>query len=89
MAENKPLPNAALELIWDELHPLFAQSSPTEMDPFCLYLLGIAARRLGRLAFAREALANSVRVFPYNWSAWLELGKSISSQSEVGAAACG
>lgn len=59
------------------------------MDPFCLYLLGIAARRLGRLAVAREALVNSVKVFPYNWSAWLELGKSTSSQLEVGVAACG
>ncbi|KAJ9072492.1 Anaphase-promoting complex subunit 8 [Entomophthora muscae] len=79
-----PMHTVAYEVIWDELYPLFMEVRNGElgMDPFCLYLLGIAARRLGRLETAQEALLFSIQMFPYNWSAWLELGKCINSRAE-------
>ena len=43
------------------------------VDPFCLYLLGLAAADSGRPLAARSALLASVRLFPLNWGAWLAL----------------
>ncbi|KAI0239151.1 Anaphase-promoting complex subunit 8 [Massospora cicadina] len=89
LADNAPQPNSALESIWDELNPQPLQSGSERgadgaaaLDPFCLYLLGIVALRLGLNSAAQQALVDSIRIFPYNWSAWLELGKSISSPGE-------
>lgn len=44
-----------------------------QTDPFLLYLYGIALRRQKFDSRALQVLVKSVNLFPYNWSAWMEL----------------
>jgi len=43
------------------------------LDGFCYYVYGIVLREEGQVDKAREAFAESVRAYPWNWSAWLDL----------------
>ncbi|KAK0529665.1 Anaphase-promoting complex subunit 8 [Tilletia horrida] len=47
-------------------------------DPFLLYLKGMIFRKLNRRIEAMDTLLKSVQAYPYNWSAWQELGHTIS-----------
>ncbi|KAE8220218.1 hypothetical protein CF319_g6223 [Tilletia indica] len=47
-------------------------------DPFLLYLRGMIFRKLNRRIEAMDSLLKSVQAYPYNWSAWQELGHTIS-----------
>eukprot|EP01028_Stygiella_incarcerata_P000314 TRINITY_DN1034_c0_g1_i1.p1 TRINITY_DN1034_c0_g1~~TRINITY_DN1034_c0_g1_i1.p1 ORF type:complete len:710 (+),score=177.81 TRINITY_DN1034_c0_g1_i1:16-2145(+) len=69
-SENSEL--SAFQLILNDISRL---QSPEdyESDPFLLYLYGVFARRLRQLELAKVLLRKSVEIFPWNWSAWMEL----------------
>ena len=50
-------------------------------DPFLLFLKGVLLRRLHKRVEAMDCLLSSVRQFPYNWSAWQELSRTLSGES--------
>ena len=50
--------------------------SPT--DPFLLFLKGVIFRMLHKRIDAMDCLISSVRAFPYNWSAWKELSRTLN-----------
>ncbi|CAD6892698.1 unnamed protein product [Tilletia controversa] len=47
-------------------------------DPFLLYLRGMVFRKLNRRIEAMDSLLKSIQAYPYNWSAWQELGNTIA-----------
>ncbi|CAD7934368.1 unnamed protein product [Amoebophrya sp. A25] len=42
------------------------------LDAHGLYLLGVVLKGLDRMLEARDAFGESLRLFPWNWSAWLD-----------------
>jgi anaphase-promoting complex subunit 8 len=58
-------------VISDIVHAI--EESSYQEDPFLLYLYGVTLRKQNFDSRALEVLVKSVTVFPYNWSAWLEL----------------
>jgi len=54
-----------------------------EDDGWLLYLYGIALQKQNNGIEARGALLKSVNLYPYNWSAWTELGATISTLTDV------
>ncbi|KAF9126726.1 Anaphase-promoting complex subunit 23 [Mortierella sp. 14UC] len=49
------------------------------LDAFCKYLYGIVLIKRQRKNLAMTVLIESVNQYPYNWSAWLELGSCLPS----------
>jgi anaphase-promoting complex subunit 8 len=84
--------NKSLKTIEDELHPVYgslidgkasAHGIPEALgDAYLLHLYGVVLTRLRKKEEARTILLVSVRCYPWNWSAWLDLGK-VSMDSEV------
>lgn len=56
----------------DLLEPLRAPR-----DPFLLFLKGVLLRKLHKRVEAMDCLLSSVQAFPYNWSAWKELDRTL------------
>mgnify|MGYP002714889622 CR=1 FL=1 len=48
-------------------------------DPYLLFLKGVILRKLHKRIDAMDCLLSSVRAFPYNWSAWKELCRTLKS----------
>ncbi|WFD03598.1 Anaphase-promoting complex subunit 8 [Malassezia obtusa] len=46
-------------------------------DAFLLFLKGVIFSRLHKRVEAMDCLLTSLRAFPYNWSAWQELGRTL------------
>ncbi|KAL7750746.1 anaphase-promoting complex component apc8 [Sorochytrium milnesiophthora] len=75
--------NQQLRPIHDALqkHPLVTASQ----DGFLLYLLGMVQARLGSVQDARDTLIAAVNQHPYNWSAWVELSRLMTSNDVLNA----
>ncbi|CAM0141444.1 unnamed protein product [Umbelopsis sp. WA50703] len=69
--------NTELTAIFDELDPLYANG---ELDAFCLYLYGVVLRKRKANQKATEVLLQSVREYPYFWSAWMELATMVDTR---------
>ena len=55
------------------VQPLYEALCTMRLDAFTNYLLGLVLRAMGRHEEARAALCESVVMYPWNWSAWLDL----------------
>merc|ERR1719422_2467863 len=53
------------------------------LDGLNLYLYGIVLRGLERKVEARRFLLHSVRLFPCNWSAWLDIISICSDLNDI------
>ncbi|RKP24789.1 hypothetical protein SYNPS1DRAFT_6360, partial [Syncephalis pseudoplumigaleata] len=62
--------------IVDELESMYKQG---ELDSFNCYLLGVVLRKQQRNEEALEALLDSLKAYPLNWSAWEELGECLDT----------
>ncbi|KIJ40939.1 hypothetical protein M422DRAFT_60533 [Sphaerobolus stellatus SS14] len=51
-------------------------------DPFLLFLKGLLFHRVLRRAEALECLTRSINIYPWNWSAWLQLSACLEDQEE-------
>lgn len=69
-AEGSTVRNAKLGLLRRRLASRCAMGP---LDGFCSYIYAIVLREEGQLDKARDMLAESVRAYPWNWSAWLDL----------------
>ncbi|EKX37877.1 hypothetical protein GUITHDRAFT_144699 [Guillardia theta CCMP2712] len=54
-----------------------------ELDGFCLFLYGMVLKALDLEGEARKAFQQSVRSYPWNWGAWLELASLCHSQPQL------
>lgn len=52
-----------------------------EQDPWILYVKGVCLFESEQVSEAREALVQSINLYPLNWSAWLQLVKCIGSRN--------
>jgi anaphase-promoting complex subunit 8 len=50
-------------------------------DPYLLFLKGVILRKLHKRIDAMDCLLSSVRAFPYNWSAWKELCRTLNMRN--------
>ncbi|KAF8933457.1 anaphase-promoting complex component apc8 [Dissophora ornata] len=75
MAINKELENIEAELT----EPYQAGT----LDAFCKYLYGTVLIKRQRKNLAATVLLESVNQYPYNWSAWLDLGSCLPSYAAV------
>nr|ODO02581.1 anaphase-promoting complex subunit 8 [Cryptococcus depauperatus CBS 7855] len=50
-----------------------------ESDPYLIYLRGLCYMRLDRRSPAIKSFMESVRLKPYNWSAWSQMAQMVSS----------
>ncbi|WFD43584.1 Anaphase-promoting complex subunit 8 [Malassezia psittaci] len=48
-------------------------------DAFLLFLKGVILSRLHKRVEAMDCLLSSLRQFPYNWAAWLELARTLNA----------
>jgi anaphase-promoting complex subunit 8 len=53
-----------------------------KLDGFLLYLYGMALQQAGQETNAITALTRSVTLYPYNWSAWINLGKCMMAENQ-------
>ncbi|KAI8323688.1 TPR-like protein [Martensiomyces pterosporus] len=67
---NAAAADRELLAIRDELQTVDGEN---DLDSFGLYLLAMVHKALGQLDRARDTCLRSVRLFEYNWSAWLLL----------------
>ncbi|GIL54052.1 hypothetical protein Vafri_9607 [Volvox africanus] len=67
-----------------------AVGGPAQRDPFLLYLYGIVMSERGRTAGALDALVQSLRSYPCNWSAWMAVQSICSgaASSPAGSVPC-
>mmetsp|Transcript_13992 Transcript_13992/g.32886 ORF Transcript_13992/g.32886 Transcript_13992/m.32886 type:complete len:598 (-) Transcript_13992:229-2022(-) len=78
--EKCQVKNAELKTIEEQLAALYEQQL---LDGLTLYLYGIVLRGLEMKAEARRVLLQAVRVFPCNWSAWLDIIAISSDLNDV------
>lgn len=77
--------NKELQGIITKLEGYFSEKEDWgEEDSWLLFLYGIALFKHKNEHDARGALIRSVNLYPYNWSAWQELGATIGNLSDVG-----
>lgn len=57
-------------------------SAIVENDPFLLYLKGLVADKLQLTDTAISCLAQSLVLYPYNWSAWVDLTRIVKIGNE-------
>jgi anaphase-promoting complex subunit 8 len=56
-----------------------------QKDGFLLFLQGVVNIKLKKMEQGKEALLQSVSLYPFNWSAWLELGSLLEKPESVNA----
>ncbi|KAK9365266.1 anaphase promoting complex subunit 8 [Lipomyces kononenkoae] len=76
-------PNKELAVIIGELEQYFRDSDLSRHDPFLLYLYGIVLIKHKCERAAVEPLIRSVKIYPYNWGAWLELLACVSTIDQL------
>ncbi|KAJ3330650.1 Anaphase-promoting complex subunit 23 [Blyttiomyces sp. JEL0837] len=54
-----------------------------QADPFLLFLLSIVCKKLSLVEQSQELIIASIRKYPMNWSAWLELASFVKSPEQV------
>jgi len=79
-AEKCQVRNAELKGIEELLAALHGQQA---LDGLGLYLYGITLRGLEMMEEARRILLKSVRAFPCNWSAWLDIIATCSDLNDI------
>ncbi|KAG0254158.1 Anaphase-promoting complex subunit 23 [Mortierella polycephala] len=72
--------NREIEKIDSELSECFQAGT---LDSFCKYLYGIVLVKRQRKSMAIKVLIESVNQYPFNWSAWQELGTCLPSYPAV------
>ncbi|KAI5838146.1 anaphase promoting complex subunit 8 [Morchella snyderi] len=76
--------NREVQFVLSTLEMGFAEQPPTEEeDAWLLYLYGIVCMKQKNIKHARKALCKSVCLYPYNWSAWQELGGTLGGLSDL------
>jgi len=80
-AEKCQVKNQELKMIEEHLASLHGQN---RLDGMNLYLYGITLRGLELKTEARKVLLQSVRAYPCNWSAWLDIIAISSDLDDVG-----
>lgn len=78
--EKSQVRNTELKAIEEQLAALHAGNL---LDGLNLYLYGVVLRGLEMKAEARRMLLQSVRTFPCNWSAWLDIVAICSDLNDV------
>ncbi|KAG0331220.1 Anaphase-promoting complex subunit 23, partial [Podila humilis] len=53
------------------------------LDAFCKYLYGVVLIKLQRKSEALEVLIDSVNQYPFNWSAWKDLGSCLPTPDDT------
>ncbi|KAI8365140.1 anaphase promoting complex subunit 8 [Blakeslea trispora] len=76
VTEDTKTENLELGHIYKELAEDYARE---QLDAFGLYLYGIVLNRRKVPDQAARVLLQSVQKYPYNWSAWLELGSLVKN----------
>ncbi|KAF9181942.1 Anaphase-promoting complex subunit 23 [Haplosporangium sp. Z 11] len=72
--------NREIEKIDSELSECFQAGT---LDSFCKYLYGIVLVKRQRKSMAIKVLIDSVNQYPFNWSAWQELGTCLPTYPAV------
>ncbi|KAF9198947.1 Anaphase-promoting complex subunit 23 [Haplosporangium sp. Z 27] len=72
--------NREIEKIDSELAECYQSGT---LDSFCKYLYGVVLIKRQRKNHAIPVLVESVNQYPYNWSAWLDLGSCLPSYAAV------
>lgn len=84
--------NRELQSILVELETIFTDKGVedlTEDDSWLLFLYGVVLVKQKNEGEARNVLIKSVRLYPYNWAAWQELGATLSTLADVSLFCCG
>lgn len=82
--------NREIQSILSTLEAVFTEkgSDIGEDDAWLLYLYGIVLLKQKNDEEARASLIKSVNLYPYNWSAWLELGSTLGNLGDVRVPSC-
>ncbi|KAF9162243.1 Anaphase-promoting complex subunit 23 [Mortierella sp. AD011] len=72
--------NKEIEKIDSELAECYQAGT---LDSFCKYLYGVVLIKRQRKSLAVTVLVESVNQYPYNWSAWVDLGSCLPSYAAI------
>lgn len=77
--------NREVQSILSGLEAIFTEKGDdiNEDDSWLLYLYGIVLLKQKNEDEARASFIKSVNLYPYNWSAWLELGSTLGNLGDV------
>ncbi|WVQ85576.1 hypothetical protein IAT38_007742 [Cryptococcus sp. DSM 104549] len=64
--------------LYPALTPLISELKD-DTDPYLIYLRGLCFMRLDRRPLAMACLVESVKLKPYNWSAWSQMAQMVTS----------
>ena len=88
--DGAPTPNREILLVINSLEDIFVQwkkegriGKEKEEDSWLYYLHGILLEKHGNKDGAKESCMKSLKIYPWNWGAWLELGRLIGTLEEV------
>ncbi|KAF8446722.1 anaphase promoting complex subunit 8 [Terfezia claveryi] len=88
--DGAPTPNREILPVINSLEAIFTQwrnegkiGREKEEDSWLYYLHGILLAKHGNEAKAKEAYEKSIRLYPWNWGAWVELGQLIGTLEEL------
>jgi tetratricopeptide (TPR) repeat protein len=74
--------NASVPVILKELSGLM-DSDQLSTNPFLLYLYGSLLIKQKNMRLGINSLVKSIKIYPYNWDAWLELTNAMSTLEEA------
>ncbi|KAH3674623.1 hypothetical protein WICMUC_003169 [Wickerhamomyces mucosus] len=82
--DNYNSTNPSIPLILKELDQLFDENNNHKFEnysenPFLLYLKGILLLRQKFNSLAQQTLIKSLKIYPFNWSCWVELISSLNN----------
>lgn len=85
--DGQPTPNKEILSILTSLESIEKEweRKEREEDPWLLYLHGVMLLKQKNEKDAKKLLLRSVRLYPYHWGAWLELGSTLNSLEDVSA----
>ncbi|KAG0233497.1 Anaphase-promoting complex subunit 23 [Actinomortierella wolfii] len=72
--------NRELDKVDAELSEIYQTGT---MDSFCKYLYAVVLTKRNRKQLAASILVESVKQYPYNWSAWLQLSACVPSHEAL------
>ncbi|PWW71840.1 TPR-like protein [Tuber magnatum] len=77
--------NREVQSILSTLEAIFTEKGDNinEDDSWLLYLYGIVLLKQKNEDEARASFIKSVNLYPYNWSAWLELGSTLGNLGDL------
>lgn len=77
---NNNINNIAVEQLLEKYKACYENKL---LDSFGIYLLAILYRESNEIELAKDMLCESLNLFPYNWSGWIDLADLCKCEKDI------